>query len=132
MRMETLPSSFLIIYGIFIITALITAIISNARDRLIPFAYMTIILSIGAPLFSFLYTVGRAANRNELEHLFHQIGEGRFTAIILLLCYVYLFFWLGLFVWHYFGKAIKKYSLLLWHKLKESPLWSKLSKQRGE
>ncbi|WP_052360709.1 hypothetical protein [Oceanobacillus manasiensis] len=132
MKVETLPNSFSIIYIIFISLALITAIISNVKDKLIPFAYLTIILSIGAPLFSFLYTVERPSGSNELSHLFHQVGSGHIAAFILLLSNVYLICWIILFIWAHFGKTIKKYSLMFWNKLRDSRFWAKLRKQRGE
>lgn len=130
--METLPNSFWIIFFLCISIALITAIISNARDRLIPFAYITIILSIGTPLFSFLYVVGRSEGSNELNYLFQQIGTGHYPAIILFICYVYLIFWVILFVWDNFGEVFKKYGVLLWRKLKQSRIWLKLRKHGEE
>ncbi|MFD2630207.1 hypothetical protein [Oceanobacillus kapialis] len=130
--MNTLPTSFWVIYIIFVSSALLTAIISNARNRLIPFAYVAIILSIGTPLFSFLYIIQRTDGSNEWDYLLKQISNGHLPAIILLLCYLYLLFWLILFLWKNFGATLKKYSLLLWNKLKNLQVWRKLRRSQEE
>ncbi|MFU0788734.1 MAG: hypothetical protein ACFWT6_01975 [Virgibacillus proomii] len=97
-HLVSLPTSVWIIYVVFIAGTLLLAIVSNARDRLIPFAYLSIILSIATPLIGFLYSIGRPEEVNELTYLFSQMWNGSLTAIFIFMSHLYLLVSLGLFI----------------------------------
>ena len=85
-------------YVVFIAGTLLLAIVSNVRDRLIPFAYLSIILSITTPLIGFLYSIDRPEDVNELTYLFSQMWNGSLTAIFIFMSHLYLLVSLGLFI----------------------------------
>ncbi|MGM0941977.1 MAG: hypothetical protein ACQEWU_13610 [Bacillota bacterium] len=107
--MEALPTWFLVIYFSFIIFNLVTAIISNIRDRWIPFAYKTIILTIAIPFISFIYSVERPVEVNPIAYIFSQMANGKITAILLIMGHLYLLFWFILYMKDSFGKQLVKY-----------------------
>lgn len=91
--METLPNWFWIMFYLFLLLTLASAIYSNFKNRRIYLSYISIILSLLVPVMGFLFSLGRAEGQTELGYLLAQLGAGDIWAVLITLFLVYFVVW---------------------------------------
>ncbi|RDW18121.1 hypothetical protein CWR48_11045 [Oceanobacillus arenosus] len=91
--METLPNWFWVIYYIFLLLSLVTGVIGLVRQWLSTLSSFAIILSLLAPLVSFVYVVQRSNGLTELGYLLAQLKTGDLWAIFITVMFLYLIAW---------------------------------------
>lgn len=106
------------IYFIFIASTLLLSLIHNFRDRWIPFAYMSIILTIASPLATFLFMIRKPSDMSGLVYIWTQLWGGNVVAFMIIIIHLYLIFSLGLFLKDSFGERFTSSIYLLSNKLK--------------
>ncbi|CDQ40791.1 hypothetical protein M948_17945 [Virgibacillus sp. CM-4] len=127
--MVSLPTWIWVFYFIFLVFTLTTALISNFKNRSISYAYTAIILSFAAPLFSFLFSVGRPEGVHSISYVFSQIWNGNLFALAIVLANIYLLFWDGLFIKNYRDQLIRYYHRVL-KKIQDTDILKKREKSQ--
>jgi len=102
-------SAGLFFYTIFLFLTLLTAIISNFKNKLIPFAYMAIIFSLLAPLIHLIFSTGNTGDTAALPYLLQEFQDRNLWAVFLGFMYIFLTVWLVLFIHKILGKRLKKW-----------------------
>ncbi|ATP40508.1 hypothetical protein CSE16_10865 [Solibacillus sp. R5-41] len=98
MYWESLPKLFWIIYYLFLITTLGTAIFNVIRMKMISLSVITIVFTVSVPIISFANSIGREKGVNEFEHLVTQLQQGSFWSIFVIIAFLYLLVWWGMFL----------------------------------
>ena len=98
MYWETLPHWVWIIYYLFLIATLGTAIFSVIRKKMISLSIITIVLIITVPIISLINSIGRAKGLNEFEHLVTQLQQGSIWSIYAIISFLYLLVWWVMFL----------------------------------
>ena len=93
MYWETLPNWFWVLYYLFLLSTLGTAIYSivKKKGKILPF--LTIVFTVTIPIVAFINSLGRAEEMNEYEHLVSQLHKGASWAIFSIIGYLFLFIW---------------------------------------
>src|SRR5690625_4540026 len=99
-------SAGLLFYAGFLFLTLLTAIISNFKNRLIPFAYITIIVSLLVPLLTLVFYVGNTGNEIGVSYLLQEFRARNLWAVIITFMYIYLAIWIVLFTYVLFGNSL--------------------------
>jgi len=95
---ETLPNWVWIIYYLFLIATLGTAIFSVIRKKMVSFSITAIVLTMTVPIISLVNSIGRAEELNEFEHLVLQLQQGSIWSIYALIGIIYLLVWWVMFL----------------------------------
>lgn len=98
MQWETLPNWFWVIYYLFLLTTLGTAIFSVIRKKMISLSILTIIFAVTVPIISLINSIGRTEEMNEFEHLISQLQQGAIWSIFIIIGYLFLLVWWFLFL----------------------------------
>lgn len=93
MYWETLPSWFWIIYYLFLLATLVTALINIFRMRRKSLSVITIVLTVSIPIISIVNSIGREKGVNEFEHLVTQFQQGSLWSIYVIIAFLYLLVW---------------------------------------
>ncbi|MFA1819844.1 hypothetical protein ACDX78_06555 [Virgibacillus oceani] len=120
----------LLFYAGFLFFTLVTAIVSNFKNRLIPFAYITIILSLAVPLMNLLFITGKPADITSTSYLLQEFQARNLWAVLLIIMYIYLAAWIVLFIYTLYGKSFNNGYRYVSEKWKE--LWMYISKKIKE
>ncbi|MBX9975206.1 hypothetical protein [Cytobacillus firmus] len=94
---ETLPNWFWIIYYLFLLTTLGTAIYSLAKNRNKILSILAIVFIIFIPIVSIVNSIDRAEGMDEFEYLVSQLQQGANWSIFTIIGYLYLLVWWGIF-----------------------------------
>jgi len=121
-----ISASFLFYIG-FLFLTLITAIVSNFKNRLIPFAYITIIISLLVPTMNLILISGKPADMSGTIYLLQEFQARNLWAVLITFMYVYLIAWIVLFNYVLYGKSFTKGYHYLVEKGKG--LWMFISKK---
>ncbi|MFC4323093.1 hypothetical protein [Litchfieldia salsa] len=97
MYFETLPSWFWVIYYLFLLTTLGSAIFCIVKKTMRSLSFLSIVFSITVPIVSMLNSIERANEANEFEHLISQLQLGAVWSIFTIAGYLYLVVWWILF-----------------------------------
>ncbi|WP_164215999.1 hypothetical protein [Virgibacillus sp. YIM 98842] len=114
-------SAGLFFYAGFLFLTLLTAIVSNFKNKLIPFAYITIIVSLAVPLINLIFIGGKPANISGVSYLLQEFLNRNLWAVLIGLMYIYLTAWAVLFIYTLHGENFKKWYGFMLEKGKE--LW---------
>jgi hypothetical protein len=99
MYWETLPSWVWVIYYLFLLITLGTAILNVIRKKMISLSIITIVLSITVPIISMINSIGRVNGMNEFEHFVTQLQQGSIWSIYAVIGILYLFvYWVMILV----------------------------------
>ncbi|MGX6444865.1 hypothetical protein ACWM35_16765 [Neobacillus sp. K501] len=98
MLWETLPNWTWVIYYLFLLTTLGTAITSVLRKKMISLSILAIIFAVTVPIISLINSIGRAEGMNEIEHLISQLQQGAIWSMFTIIGYLYLLVWWVLFL----------------------------------
>jgi hypothetical protein len=98
MYWETLPNWVWIIYYLFLIVTLGTAIFSVIRKKMIRLSIIAIVLTMTVPIISLINSIGRAKGLNEFEHLVTQLQQGSIWSIYAIIGFLYLLVWWVMFL----------------------------------
>lgn len=96
--METLPNWFWILYYLFLLITLGTAIFSIVKRKMTNLAMIAIIFTIIIPIITLANSIGRAEGTNEFEHILSQFQQGAVWSIIAIIGYIFLLVWWILFL----------------------------------
>lgn len=95
---ETFHNWFWIIYYLFLLTTLGTALFSVIRKKLErSLSVIAIFFTVTVPFIILISSIGRAEGLNEFEHLVNQLQQGSFWSIYTIIGYLYLLVWWVLF-----------------------------------
>lgn len=106
-------SAWLIFYAAFLVLALLTAIISNFKDRLVPYAYTAIVVSCAVPLIHILFIAGKPEKVTATTYQLQEFLAGNIWAVLIASMYIYLAVWIILFVYGMYGNNMRKISVYL-------------------
>ena len=98
MYWEALPNWCWVIYYIFLLTTLGTAIFSVVKKKMKGLAILAIGFTVSVPMISLINSIGRTEGINELEHLFSQLQQGAMWSIFTIIGYLFLLVWWILFL----------------------------------
>ncbi|UOQ45622.1 hypothetical protein MUN89_06715 [Halobacillus salinarum] len=100
MYWETLPHWFWVIYYVLLFITLGTAIYGVVNNKLRFLSILAVIITLSAPIVSFINSVERSAGMNEMDYFIHELQHGAIWTFFTLFCYVFLltFWWLFLFL----------------------------------
>lgn len=98
MHWETLPNWFWVIYYLFLLTTLGTALFSVIRKKMISLSILASIFAVTVPIISLINSIGRAEGMHEFEHLISQLQQGAIWSIFTILGYLFLLVWWVLFL----------------------------------
>ncbi|MCR8966079.1 hypothetical protein O0550_23315 [Brevibacillus halotolerans] len=97
--METLPNWFWIIYYLFLLTTLKTALSSLVKKQVLRIvSSFTIIFVCTIPLIGLIHSIERQDGLNEFEYFRGQLQQGEMWTIYSIVGYVYLLVWWGLVI----------------------------------
>lgn len=95
--METLPGWFWIIYYLFFLVTLGTAIFSVIKKQMNGLPLLAIVLTLAIPIVSLINCIGRFEDMNEFEYLVSELLHGAIWSIFVVVGYFCLLIWWGLF-----------------------------------
>ncbi|RAS77335.1 hypothetical protein [Priestia endophytica] len=98
MHWEALPNWCWVIYYIFLLITLGTAIFSVVKKKMKSLAILAIGFTVSVPMISLINSIGRTEGINELEHLFSQLQQGAMWSIFTIIGYLFLLVWWILFL----------------------------------
>lgn len=107
MQWETLPVWFWIIYYLFLLMTIGTAIFSMIKKKHIKLSILTIFLTITTHSIFFLNSFSRTEGMNEFEFLFNQILHGNILSILVTVGYILIFAWWILFLFNLKRKEVE-------------------------
>lgn len=99
MYWETLPIWFWIMYYLFLLATIGTAIYCFIQHTLKGLSTIAIVLSVTVPIISIINSIGRSEGMNEFEHFVVQLQQGFIWPILTIIGYLYLLVW-----WMFFLK----------------------------
>ncbi|GAB3803208.1 hypothetical protein [Virgibacillus kimchii] len=114
-------AAWLIFFSGFLFLALLTAIVSNFRHRLVPYAYTAIIISLAVPLINIVFIAGKPAELTGTSYLFQEFLSGNIWAVLIVSMYIYLAGWIILFIYGTYENSFRKLYNYVVEKGKE--LW---------
>lgn len=95
---ETLPEWFWVLYYLFFLTTIGTALFQVLRKKMKGLSVFAIFIAAAVPIVSLIESIGRAEGMNEYEHFLDQLQQGAIWPIYALTGYLFLFLWWGLFL----------------------------------
>jgi hypothetical protein len=95
---RTLPNWFLIVYYLFLLTTLGTAIFSVVKRKMKGLSVIVIVFTLTIPIVSLINSIGRAEGMNEFEHLVSQLQQGAIWSVFVIIGYLFLVVWWVLFL----------------------------------
>lgn len=98
MYWETLPNWVWIIYYLFLLATLGTAISSVIRKKMLKLSIIAIVLTMTVPVISLINSIGRAEGLNEFEHLVTQLQQGAIWSIYTIIGFLFLIVWWVIFL----------------------------------
>lgn len=98
MHWETLPKWFWVIYYLFLVITIGTAIFSVMRKKMISLSIVAIIFAATVPIVSLISSIGRVEGINEYEHFIRQLQQGAIWSIYAIIGYLFLVGWWVLFL----------------------------------
>ncbi|MFJ7736454.1 hypothetical protein ACIQ2D_08920 [Lysinibacillus sp. NPDC097287] len=93
MYWETLSDWVWIIYYLFLIATLGTAIFNVIRMKMISLSVITIVLTLSVPIITVANSIGREKGVNEFEHLVTHLQQGSFWSVSVIIAFLYLLVW---------------------------------------
>ena len=102
---ETLPNWFWTIYYLFLLVTLGTALLSVIKRKMSRLSFIAIVLTLAIPLVSLINSIGRPEEMNEFEYLVSQLQQGAIWSVFVMVGYLFLIVWWGLFLFK--SKAMK-------------------------
>lgn len=102
MQWETLPNWFWVLYYLFLLATLGTAIYSIVKKKGKILSFVTLTFSVILPIIALINSIGRADGMNEFEHLISQLQQGAIWSIFTIVGYLFLLVW-----WFYFYSKVK-------------------------
>ncbi|ERM15767.1 hypothetical protein [Brevibacillus laterosporus] len=97
--METLPNWFWIIYYLFLLATLKTALFSLVKKQVLRIvSSFTIIFVCTIPFIGLIHSIERQDGLNEFEYFRGQLQQGEIWTIYSIVGYVYLLVWWGLVI----------------------------------
>ncbi|WP_068794291.1 hypothetical protein [Brevibacillus laterosporus] len=97
--METLPNWFWIIYYLFLLATLKTALFSIVKKQVLRIvSSFTIIFVCTIPFIGLIHSIERQDGLNEFEYFRGQLQQGEMWTIYSIVGYVYLLVWWGLVI----------------------------------
>ncbi|MGG3451795.1 hypothetical protein [Domibacillus aminovorans] len=96
MNWETIPNWVWMIYYLFLLATLGTAIFSVIRKQMIGLSIIAIVLTMTVPIISLINSIGRVKGLNEFEHLVTQLQQGSIWSIYAIVGFLYLLVWWGM------------------------------------
>ena len=95
---ETLPNWFWTIYYLFLLVTLGTALLSVIKRKMSRLSFIAIVLTLIIPLVSLINSIGRPEEMNEFEYLVSQLQQGAIWPVFIMVGYLFLIVWWGLFL----------------------------------
>ncbi|WP_462405477.1 hypothetical protein [Gracilibacillus sp. Marseille-QA3620] len=95
---ETLPNWFWTIYYLFLLVTLGTALLSVIKRKMSRLSFIAIVLTLTIPLVSLINSIGRPEEMNEFEYLVSQLQQGAIWSVFIMVGYLFLIVWCGLFL----------------------------------
>lgn len=95
---ETLPNWFWTIYYLFLLVTLGTALLSVIKRKMSRLSFIAIVLTLIIPLVSLINSIGRPEEMNEFEYLVSQLQQGAIWSVFIMVGYLFLIVWWGLFL----------------------------------
>lgn len=95
--METLPDWFWILVYLFLLVTLGRAVFSIAKKKHTVFSVLIILCCFAVPILSFMNSTYREYDMNEFEHLLSELQNGELWSIIVIIGYILIFSWWGIF-----------------------------------
>ena len=95
---ETLPNWFWTIYYLFLLVTLGTALLSVIKRKMSRLSFIAIVLTLAIPLVSLINSIGRPEEINEFEYLVSQLQQGAIWSVFIMVGYLFLIVWWGLFL----------------------------------
>ena len=95
---ETLPNWFWTIYYLFLLVTLGTALLSVIKRKMSRLSFIAIVLTLIIPLVSLINSIGRPEEMNEFEYLVSQLQQGAIWSVFIMVGYLFLIIWWGLFL----------------------------------
>ncbi|KMY43983.1 membrane protein [Bacillus sp. FJAT-27916] len=95
---ETLPNWFWTIYYLFLLVTLGTALLSVIKRKMSRLSFIAIVLTLAIPLVSLINSIGRPEEMNEFEYLVSQLQQGAIWPVFIMVGYLFLIVWWGLFL----------------------------------
>ena len=95
---ETLPNWFWTIYYLFLLVTLGTALLSVIKRKMSRLSFIAIVLTLAIPLVSLINSIGRPKEMNEFEYLVSQLQQGAIWSVFIMVGYLFLIVWWGLFL----------------------------------
>lgn len=95
---ETLPNWFWTIYYLFLLVTLGTALLSVIKRKMSRLSFIAIVLTLAIPLVSLINSIGRPEEMNEFEYLVSQLQQGAIWSVFVMVGYLFLIVWWGLFL----------------------------------
>lgn len=95
---ETLPNWFWTIYYLFLLVTLGTALLSVIKRKMSRLSFIAIVLTLAIPLVSLINSIGRPEEMNEFEYLVSQLQQGAIWSVFIMVGYLFLIVWWGLFL----------------------------------
>ncbi|MFB0832662.1 hypothetical protein ACEU2D_24115 [Brevibacillus laterosporus] len=97
--METLPNWFWIIYYLFLLATLKTALFSLVKKQVLRIvSSFTIIFVCTIPFIGLIHSIERQDGLNEFEYFRGQLQQGEMWTTYSIVGYVYLLVWWGLVI----------------------------------
>ncbi len=95
---ETLPNWFWTIYYLFLLVTLGTALLSVIKRKMSRLSFIAIVLTLAIPLVSLINSIGRPEEMDEFEYLVSQLQQGAIWSVFVMVGYLFLIVWWGLFL----------------------------------
>lgn len=96
--MESFPGWFWIIYYLFLLVTLGTAIFSIIKKQMNGLPLLAIVLTLMIPIVTLINSIGRFDDMNEFEYLVSELLHGAIWSIFVVVGYFCLLIWWGLFI----------------------------------
>lgn len=98
MYWETLPNWFWVLYYLFLLTTLVTAVFIVIRKKIRSLSMVAIVFTVTIPIIGLINSIGRAEGINEYEHLISQLQQGEIWSMYIILGNLFLLLWWVLFL----------------------------------
>ncbi|MFC2947101.1 hypothetical protein [Virgibacillus sediminis] len=96
--MESVPLSLWIIFCLFLLATLASAVYCIVRGRSLNLSYLTVVITLALPVISLLFAAQRPRDMTEWGYFWSQLVGGNILAVLILASLLYLgAWWLRLF-----------------------------------
>ncbi|MGD6873710.1 hypothetical protein ACQCU1_16145 [Sutcliffiella horikoshii] len=90
---ETLPNWFWIIFYLFLLATLGTAIFCLVKSKMKNLSIIAIVFALTVPIVSLINSIERAEGMNELDYLIHELQQGATWSVFVTTGYSFLIVW---------------------------------------